>query len=86
MIIEVRTFRLAGDEAAFTEADKREQHDLCIRNRGLIRRTTARRADGEWLVLTLWDSHDAIEEPGSALAALVDPESVGVRLYEDLGG
>ena len=86
MIVEVRTFRLAGDEAAFTEADKREQHDLCVRNRGLIRRTTARGADGEWLVLALWDSKEAIEEPGSELVALVDPASVSVRLYEDLGG
>ena len=86
MIIEVRTFRLVGVEAAFAEADKSEQHDLCVRNRGLIRRTTARGADGEWLVLTLWDSQDAIEEPGSELAALVDPASVDVRFYEDLGG
>lgn len=86
MIIEVRTFRLAGDEDAFVAADKLEQHDLCVRSRGLIRRTTARGADGEWLVLTFWDSREVIEEPGSDLAALVDESSVEVRLYEDIGG
>ena len=86
MIIEVRTFRLVGDEAAFAEADKGEQHALMLRNRGLIRRTTARGAEGEWLVLTLWESRDAIEEPGSELAGLLDPASVDVRFYEDLGG
>lgn len=86
MIIEVRTFRLSGDEAAFLDADRVEQHALCVRNRGLIRRTTARGDNGEWLVLTLWDSHDAIEEPSPELAAQVDPESVQVRRYEDIGG
>lgn len=86
MIIEVRTFRLSGDEAAFLEADGAEQRALCVRNRGLIRRTTARGDNGEWLVITLWDSHDAIEEPSPELAARVDPASMHVRRYEDIGG
>lgn len=86
MIIEVRTFRLSGDEKSFLDADRAEQHALCVRNRGVIRRTTARGEDGEWVVLTLWDSHEAIEGPGAELAALVDAISVEVRLYEDIGG
>ena len=86
MLIEVRTFRLAGDEEAFVAADKAEQHALCVRNRGLIRRTTARGEDGEWVVLTLWDNRAAVEEPGEKLAGLIDRASVDVRFYEDIGG
>ena len=86
MIIEVRTFRLAADEATFVAADKSEQHALMTRNRGMIRRTTAKSDNGEWLVLTLWDGHDSVEEPAGELAACIDAASVDVRRYQDLGG
>ena len=86
MIIEVRTFRLTSDEDAFRAADKNEQHALMTRNRGMLRRTTAKGDDGDWLVLTLWGSHDDVEEPSPELTACVAPESLDVRRYEDLGG
>ena len=86
MIVEVRTFRLASDEDAFLAADKDEQHALMTRNRGMIRRTTAKSDSGEWLVLTLWDSHDNVEEPSAELTACIDAGSAAVRRYEDLGG
>ena len=86
MIIEVRTFRITSDETTFLAADKALQEELMLRNRGMLRRTTARGDEGEWLVLTLWGSRDAIEEPSPDLAACIDAASIEVRTYEDLGG
>lgn len=86
MIIEVRTFGITSDEATFLAADHEEQHALQVRNRGLIRRTTSRGDNDEWLVLTFWDSREAIEEPSPTLGALIDSGTVEVRLYEDIGG
>lgn len=86
MIIEVRTFRTTCDEETFLTADHQEQHDLQVRNRGLVRRSTARGDNGEWLVLTLWGSREAIEEPSAALSACIDGASIAVDVYEDIGG
>ena len=86
MIVEVRTFRITSDEEAFRAADKSEQHALMTRNRGMIRRTTAKGEHGDWLVLTLWGSRDDIEEPSAELVACIAADSLEVRTYEDLGG
>lgn len=57
-VIETLTFRLAAgaDEASFLSADARMQTEVYYGQQGLLRRTIARAADGEWLVLTLWAS------------------------------
>ena len=93
MIIEHRTFRLAAgaDEAQLLEADRRIQAEVAPFEHGFIRRTTARGADGRWLVETLWSSDvDAIaaaEEDGPAVDAFrvcVDPASVEVVRWTTL--
>lgn len=93
MIIEHRTFRLAtgSDEAAFLAADRGIQTEVAPFQHGFIRRTTARGADGRWLVEVLWSSDvDAIagaEVDGPAVEALrvcVDPASVEVVRWTTL--
>ena len=95
MVIETTTFRLLSDadEAAFLDADHRFQAEVVPRQRGFVRRTTARGADGEWLVVTLWASKaDAASSTANAdghprtaeLFAFVDTSSVQVQRYESL--
>lgn len=57
-VIETLTFRLAAgaDEAVFLDADTRVQTEFIPNHPGFLRRTTARAADGEWIVVTLWAS------------------------------
>jgi hypothetical protein len=94
-VIEVRTFRLADgvDQDEFLDADQRAQTEFVYNQRGLLRRTTARGADGQWLVVTLWASEldaDASTTAGrddptvSRLTSLLDPSSVATRRYHTL--
>lgn len=79
MYIEIQNFRLPPDttEEAFLADDARIQADLMLHAPGLVRRTTARGANGEWLVLTFWGSAD------QAQGALPDATVTG---YTDIGG
>lgn len=95
MIVENRTFHLAEgvEDAAFAEADHRVQTEFFYRQPGLVRRTTAKGFDGEWLVATMWDSVDYAEQADAAGASddaarawldLVVAASVEVRRYATL--
>ena len=93
MIIEHRTFRLSSgaDEAAFLAADRRVQTEVAPFQEGFIRRTTARGADGRWLVETLWydlacaDAARADASPASeALDSLVDAGNERVERWTSL--
>lgn len=57
-MIEITRFRLLEgvDEAEFRAADARLQMEFAYQQPGLLRRTTARGADGEWVVVDLWRS------------------------------
>ena len=94
-VVELHTFRLvdADGERRFLEADARAQSAFAYQQPGLLRRTTARAADGEWLVVTLWASqHDAESAAAAArdndaaqeLHATIDSASATVRLYHTL--
>jgi hypothetical protein len=93
VIIEHHTFRLAegvGDDT-FLEADRRVQSEFSPFRPGFIRRTTARAADGEWLVETLWGTPDDAEaaaradDPAmQALLDCIDAGSASVRHYATL--
>ena len=89
------SFRLAAgtEEAAFLEADRRVQTEFAYRQRGLLRRTTARSDDGDWVVIDLWrsdadaDASDARWDGDAAAAAfmaLVDRATMQVRRYHEL--
>jgi hypothetical protein len=90
VLIEIVTFNLApgADEAAFLAADQRLQADIAIAQRGLIRRTTARGADGGWLVLTLWasdaaaDGAPSLEDAG--VSGFVDRATLARSRYTSL--
>ena len=86
-MIENRTFRLVAgaEEAAFIEADARFQTEVAYHQPGIARRTLARGADGECLVVTHWctvEQADAAPE----MTDLVDLDTVVVRRYEELPG
>lgn len=94
-MIEVMRFRLRPgvDEGAFREADARLQSEFAYQQAGLLRRTTARSADGEWMVVDLWRSPadaDACaarwddDSSVQAFMALVDPASVESVRYLEL--
>jgi hypothetical protein len=94
-VIETQTFRLAqgAGVSEFLDADKRLQTELMLRKPTFLRRTTARGADGEWLVVVLWGS-EADADASSAqfdrhparvdFLALVDEATVTSRRYETL--
>jgi heme-degrading monooxygenase HmoA len=92
-VIATLTFRLVAgaDEAAFLSADARLQVEVYYGQPGLLRRTTARGGDGEWLVVTLWRSADdaatgaerARDHPLTAeFLAHLDATSMRVGRYE----
>lgn len=56
MVLETLTFRLVAgaDEEEFLAADRAVQTELIPNQEGFARRTTARGAGGEWIVVTVW--------------------------------
>src|ERR1043165_8094365 len=55
-VIEIAVFRTAGRDDAFLAADRDVQTAFFYQQPGLVRRTTARSPDGDWLVVTVWVS------------------------------
>jgi hypothetical protein len=93
--IEIMTFRLRPEttEADFLAADRRVQVEFAYHQPGMVRRTTARTPDGDWVVIDLWASADDAanyvdgwnREPGpQAFMALIDEASVKTRAYQTL--
>jgi hypothetical protein len=94
-VIETQTFRLAhgADVADFLAADKRLQTELMLRKPTFLRRTTARGADGDWLVVALWGSQADADASNAHVdrhparvdfMALVDESTITWRRYETL--
>jgi hypothetical protein len=92
VIVEILSFRLGpgADEAAFLAADQAVQTEFASRQPGLQRRTTARAADGTWVVIDLWQSEadadacDAIwaDDPvTAAFMSFVDKSTVRSERY-----
>lgn len=94
-MIEILTFRLAEgtDEADFLEADRAVQTEFAYQQPGLLRRTTAKGADGDWVVIDVWrspedaDACDRVwghDEWTGRFMSLVDAASVRVARYQQL--
>lgn len=94
-VIELLTFRLleGADETAFLAADRRVQTGFAYLQPGLLRRTTARGADGDWLVMDIWrseadadacDSAWGRDDVTEAFMSFVDPVTVRTARYETL--
>ncbi len=95
MLIEITTFRLVdgADETAFLKADERVQTEFVPNLPGFVRRTTARRPDGEWLVFVLWGSEQdaesaeklSLDHPATqAFNRFVDATTVQLNRYTTL--
>lgn len=94
-MIEILRFRLGPDtdEAIFLAADRRVQEEFAYHQPGLLRRTTARGQDGNWIVIDLWrsssdaDACDARWERdpvAQQFMDLLDRQSVTVERFEQL--
>jgi hypothetical protein len=94
-VIEIMRFRLRPDAAhqAFEAADRRLQTEFAYRQPGMLRRTVARAADGEWIVIDLWHTGEdadraalAWEDDASAAAFMhfVDAGTVSVARFDTL--
>ena len=92
-VIETQTFRLREgvSEEDFLAADKVMQQEFAYQQYGLLRRTTARGRDGDWIVVTLWyelenaqAAADAIDPVKSGFLDLI--EHVEIARYETLPG
>ena len=94
-VIGVVTFRLAPgtSDDQFLVADRRVQTEFAYHRPGIVRRTTARGADGTWIVVTLWES--SADMQGAAVAAgkdpvvgafteMLDPSSVVTTSYDTI--
>ncbi|MBO0690797.1 MAG: hypothetical protein J2P40_14650 [Candidatus Dormibacteraeota bacterium] len=95
MVIEVMTFRLrsGASEAEFLAADRRVQAEFAYQQPGMVRRTTGRGHEGDWVVVDLWRSAahaDACldgwhRDPAPrAFMAFVDEATVRVQRFETL--
>lgn len=94
-MIEITTFRLAAgvEPSSFVTADAEAQMGFYNLQPGLLRRTTARSDDGEWVVVTLWASAQHADDAASgsssdpaclAVADLVDDTTLALRRYAEL--
>jgi hypothetical protein len=95
VIIDTVSFRLAPgtEEAAFLAADRRVQTEFTYQQPGVVRRTTARGADGDWIVVVFWGTGDdadlaaarATDHPSVLeFVSLLDETSVERRRYGTL--
>ena len=94
-MIEILAFRLkeGADEAAFLAADKKVQVEFAYQQPGLLRRTTARAEDGNWMVIDIWqtaahaDACDArwgTDEVSSEFMTFVDESTVRSKRFFEL--
>jgi hypothetical protein len=95
VVIELMTFRLrpGAVDADFLVADRRVQTEFAYHQPGMIRRTTGRDQDGNWVVVDFWasaaDADGCLEgwhnQPAPlAFMALVDDTTVRTLRFETL--
>jgi len=82
-VIEILAFNLVegADEETFVLADKRVQTDFAYQQPGLLRRTTARSADGSWVVIDLWRNAEDADAAEARWAD--DPAAVEFMSFVD---
>jgi hypothetical protein len=94
-MIEIMRFRLSpgSSEEAFRSADRRLQSEFAYQQPGLLRRTTAAGADGDWVVVDLWRSEAdadaaterwADDQAAAAFMSFVDRPTLHVDRYTTL--
>ncbi|MGO9342134.1 MAG: hypothetical protein ACLP6E_06395 [Acidimicrobiales bacterium] len=94
-MIEIMRFKLAASarEDDFLRADRAVQEDFGYHQPGLMRRTTARDSEGNWIVIDLWRSESDADECAArwdddpvaqGFMNLLDPTSTSVERYAQL--
>jgi hypothetical protein len=73
VVDEVHRFRLRPDvsEETFLAQDARVQTDFYYQQPGIVRRLTAKGADGEWLSVVYWRTQSDVVRPDDEFLALV---------------
>ncbi len=95
VVIEIVTFRVkeGTNDAAFCRTDEAVQQNFFYAQPGMLRRTTARSGDGQWAVLTYWDSAEAadaaaakVEFPAgfASFGDVVDMSTLNRSRFEEL--
>ena len=82
MMIETTTFRLADGVAddVFLVTDDKVRTQFLYQQPGFVRATTARSADGAWILIVVWgDEEYAVDLPDELLSLC---DSVECRRYE----
>jgi hypothetical protein len=93
-VIEIMRFRPRPgvEEADLLRADRSVQEDFAYQQPGLVRRTTAKSAEG-WIVIDLWRSAADADAAGArwdrdpvaqAFMGLIDRASVETERYDEL--
>ena len=94
-VIEITRFRLASGvrEVDFLTADREVQEDFAYQQPGLMRRTTARDDEGNWIVIDVWRSDSDADECSTRwendptvqrFMALVDVRTISNERYAQL--
>ena len=84
MMIETTRFRLAEGvtDDVFLVTDDKVRTRFLYQQQGMMRATTARSNDGEWIVIVVWWGEDYAVDLPDELLALADRASVERRRYE----
>ena len=87
MMIETTTFRLAEgvSDDVFLVTDDEVRTRFLYQQPGFARATTARSADGEWIVIVLWMAQEYAVDLPAELFEHVDRDSIKRRRYETFG-
>lgn len=92
MVIEVVRFATADgvEVAQVLDAEAKVHRSMLSTCRGLRRRTVGQR-DGSWIAVNLWVDDAAANQESAVravepLQALLDPSSLSVERFDDLGG
>jgi hypothetical protein len=85
VLIDITTFRLSAeaDVSGFLASDAEVQAELSSRT-GFVRRTTARRDDGTWLVLTFWYDAAHADADEVRLPDGADAQTLRVERFDSL--
>ena len=84
MMIETTQFRLAQGVAddVFLVTDDEVRTQFLYQQEGMMRATTARSKDGDWIIVLTWWGEDWAKDLPENLTALMDPDTIRRHRYE----
>ena len=87
MMIETTRFRLAEGvtDDVFLVTDEKVRTEFLYQQQGMMRATTARSNDGEWIVILVWWGEEYAVDLPDELFEHVDRDSIERRRYDSFG-